>query len=84
MRRKIVPFGRHIKPEVKIDAIHFVRSEYSDKYFICERKNKYKTMKNAEMALKRIKKTGIIVENASIYKCEFCKKFHLGHKKKPS
>lgn len=75
--RKFSPYGRHIKPEVRV-TINLV----PEQYFGCEGKRKYKSKKNAELALRRIKKTGILVENANIYECEFCQHYHLGHKRK--
>lgn len=84
--RKMVPFGRHIKPEVDVQPVMALMRQESafSQYHSCERKKKFKSQKTAMMELKKIKKTGKLVENAEIYKCQFCDKFHLGHKMRPT
>lgn len=48
----------------------------------CRRKIRFRTYKSAQNYLnKNIKKKGIIVQNANIYHCNFCRGFHLGHAK---
>ena len=47
----------------------------------CERKNKYKNIKSAENVMKRKRKKGMIVTAYNIYKCKYCSKYHIGHKK---
>lgn len=80
--RKMVPFGRHIKPEVSIQpVVALLRHNEPTRYGSCERKKKFKSEKTARMELRKIKKTGKLVENAEIYKCSFCIVFHLGHRK---
>ena len=47
----------------------------------CERKTKYKSIKSAENQTKMKRKKGMIVRPYNIYKCKYCGKFHIGHKK---
>ncbi|MBY0448037.1 MAG: hypothetical protein K2P95_05045 [Hyphomonadaceae bacterium] len=79
--RKRVPFGRGIVPEVKIDPV-LIREPDLSRYYSCERKRKFKTERNAMADLRRIKKTGLLVENAVVYKCEHCGNWHQGHRVK--
>lgn len=43
----------------------------------CLGKVAHHTMSSAEYALNSMRAVGEVLE---IYKCEFCKKFHIGHK----
>jgi len=47
----------------------------------CGRKIKYNKVKNAENTMKKKRKTGMIVRPYNIYRCKYCGKFHIGHKK---
>ena len=51
------------------------------KWHHCERKRKFTRIKNAENAIKKTRKKGIIVDGLNIYKCKYCEKYHIGHKK---
>ncbi|KKN10915.1 hypothetical protein LCGC14_1031950 [marine sediment metagenome] len=48
----------------------------------CERKKGYNHIKNAKNIIKIMKKSGMIINNCNIYKCKYCHKYHIGHKKK--
>lgn len=51
-------------------------------YKMCECKIRYKKIKNAENALRSLKKTGkIIPSNFLPYSCIYCGGYHLGHHK---
>lgn len=81
--RKRIAYGRGIVPEVHLDPIHFRdKVDMSSRYWGCERKRKYKTERTALADLRRIKKTGKLVENAHAYRCQYCSTWHLGHKLK--
>jgi hypothetical protein len=52
------------------------------KSFHCERKRPFKSIKSAVNFLKHAKKRGVIVtDSLDIYECQFCGKYHFGHKK---
>lgn len=57
------------------------RSQEEFVYHHCKKKRSYKSIKSAKNDLKRMKKNGWIVENDNAYKCKFCNRYHLGHKK---
>ena len=49
-------------------------------WFMCESKIRHGSKKCAENALRKIRKTGMIVSpDAHAYKCPFCQGWHLGH-----
>jgi len=45
----------------------------------CDGKVKYKTVKDAQSA--RINMKRFKGENLTVYKCKFCRNYHVGHKK---
>lgn len=49
------------------------------KFNSCLRKVQYTSKIKAMNVLRRIKKSGRIVENAHAYHCQHCNKYHLGH-----
>lgn len=49
-------------------------------YWSCKRKIRYKSQVNAEKEIRRIRKTGMIVDNAYVYPCPYCEGWHLAHK----
>ncbi len=52
------------------------------KSFHCGRKRPFNSIKSAANFLKHAKKRGVIVSDSlEIYECQFCEKYHLGHKK---
>lgn len=48
----------------------------------CDGKRKFRTKKNAQDELKKIRKTGVIVQNANVYHCQYCNGWHTGHNRK--
>lgn len=48
----------------------------------CTRKKKYNTTLQAEKAVKRLRKKGLIIDGHNIYKCQYCDDYHLGHKRR--
>ena len=48
----------------------------------CDGKKQYETQEKAQNSLFRQKRQNILTGWFNVYKCKFCKKFHLGHNKK--
>lgn len=49
-------------------------------YWSCERKRRYKSQENAEKEIRRIRKSGRIVDGVNVYPCLYCDGWHLAHK----
>ena len=49
-------------------------------YWSCERKRRYKSQENAEKEIRRIRKSGRIVDGVNVYPCLYCGGWHLAHK----
>lgn len=49
-------------------------------YWSCKRKRRYTSQVSAEKEIRRIRKTGKVVDNAHVYPCSFCHGWHLAHK----
>ena len=54
------------------------------RFYMCDRKKRYKAKKNAENQLKFMRKKGIIIPmDAHAYQCPYCSGWHLGHAPNP-